>query len=188
MQTRRHYYISDDLDDLESFEEELEAAGIDIVQIHVLSEDPEGVREHQHLHEVQDFMKKDVVHSGLFGAVIGLIAATLALVIPYSLGWTATAVGWVPFAFLAVVLLGFCTWEGGLLGIHRTNHSFEQFRGALDAGRHVFFVDAEPDQEQILEQTRQRHPRIEPAGKGHAVPHWLISLQRGTRKVLRVWP
>jgi hypothetical protein len=188
MRTRRYFYISNDLDDLEAFEEELEAAGIDTVQIHVLSEDPEGLRAHQHLHEVQEFMKKDVVHSGLFGAVVGLIAATLALVVPYSLGWTETPAGWVPFAFLAVILLGFCTWEGGLLGMHRTNHHFETFRKELEAGRHVFFVDAEPGQEKTLETMLERHPRIQPAGRGHAMPHWLISVQRAARSVLRVWP
>ena len=34
---RRHYFISDNLDDLEVFEEQLEAAGISTPQIHVLS-------------------------------------------------------------------------------------------------------------------------------------------------------
>lgn len=188
MQTRRYFYLSSDLDDLDAFEAELEAAGIDAVQLHVLSEDPEGVRAHQQLREVRDFMKKDVVHSGLFGAAVGLIAATLALVVPYAMGWTETPAGWVPFGFLAVILMGFCVWEGGLLGMHRTNHHFEAFRAELEAGRHVFFVDAEPGQEAILEAMLQRHPRIRPAGRGHAVPHWLISVQRGARSVLRVWP
>ena len=34
----RHYYVSDDLDELERVEEELEASGIGTEQIHVLSE------------------------------------------------------------------------------------------------------------------------------------------------------
>ena len=31
----RHYFISNDLDDLETFEEQLEAAGVSTPQIHV---------------------------------------------------------------------------------------------------------------------------------------------------------
>ena len=34
----RHYYISDDLDDLEAVELELEGKGVSTPQIHVLSE------------------------------------------------------------------------------------------------------------------------------------------------------
>jgi hypothetical protein len=58
----RHYYLSDDLDDLEAVENELEAAGISTPQIHVLSENDSEVENH-HLHEVDSFTKSDVVHS-----------------------------------------------------------------------------------------------------------------------------
>ena len=57
---QRHYYISDNLDELESVEHELEASGISVEQIHVLSENEAAVEDH-HLPEVVSFMKKDVV-------------------------------------------------------------------------------------------------------------------------------
>ena len=47
----RHYYISDNLNDLEKVETELEASGIDTEQIHVLSERDAEVERH-HLHDV----------------------------------------------------------------------------------------------------------------------------------------
>jgi cation transport regulator ChaC len=47
----RHYYISDNLNDLETVENELEASGINSEQIHVLSEKVADVEQH-HLHEV----------------------------------------------------------------------------------------------------------------------------------------
>ncbi len=98
-----------------AFEEQLEAAGISAPQIHVLSCDDADVEHHHHLHAVQSFMKNDVVHSTERGAVLGLCAFVLVLAIAYFAGWTESAVGWMPFIFLAVVMLGFCTWEGGLL-------------------------------------------------------------------------
>ena len=53
----RHYYLSDDLNDLEKVETELEASGIDTEQIHVLSERDADVERH-HLHDVSSLMKE----------------------------------------------------------------------------------------------------------------------------------
>ena len=178
MKMLRHYFISDSLDDLEVFEEQLEAAGISSSQIHVLSRADAEVEHHHHLHEVQSFMKNDIVHSTIRGAVVGLCAFVLVLAIAYFAGWTESAVGWMPFIFLAVVMLGFCTWEGGLRGIQEPNHDFARFEQALRDGKHIFFMDLEPQQEPILEEVLKSHPQVELAGTGSSAPHWLIALQQ----------
>ena len=175
MQMLRHYFISDNLDDLELFEEQLEAGGVSTPQIHVLSTDDAEVERHKHLHAVQSLMKKDVVRSTELGALVGLCAFVLVLGIAYFAGWTQSPAGWMPFIFLAVVLLGFCTWEGGLVGIQEPNHNFTRFEQALKDGKHVFFVDLEPGQEAILESVLKRHSQVEPAGTGASTPHWLIA-------------
>jgi hypothetical protein len=172
----RHYFISDDLDDLEVLEQQLEAAGVSTPQIHVLSRNDAEVEQH-HLHEVQSFMKKDIVRSTMRGAVVGLCAFVLVLAVAYFAGWTKIAVGWVPFIFLAVVLLGFCTWEGGLMGIQKPNHNFARFEQTLSDGKHIFFVDLDPRQEAVLERVLKSHPRVVRAGTGSSAPHWLIALQ-----------
>ncbi|MDX1735631.1 MAG: NAD/FAD-utilizing enzyme, partial [Halioglobus sp.] len=77
---KRHYYISDDLDDLEVIENQLEAAGVSTPQIHILSEDDAGLEEH-HLHKVEAVLKKDVVHGTELGAVVGVIAAAVVLAV-----------------------------------------------------------------------------------------------------------
>ena len=178
MKMLRHYFISDSLDDLEVFEEQLEAAGVSTPQIHVLSRNDAEVEGHPHLHEVQSLMKNDVFHSTEQGAVIGLCASALVLAVAYFAGWTETAAGWIPFIFLAVVALGFCTWEGGLLGIMKPNHNFARFEQALEDGKHVFFVDLEPNQEAVLEKVLKFHTQVELAGTGAATPHWFITLQK----------
>ena len=178
MKMLRHYFISDSLDDLEVFEEQLEAAGVSASQIHVLSRADAEVEHHHHLHEVQSFMKNDIVHSTIRGAVVGLCAFVLVLAIAYFAGWTDSAVGWMPFIFLAVVMLGFCTWEGGLRGIQEPNHDFARFEQALRDGKHIFFMDLEPQQEVILEEVLKSHPQVELAGTGSSAPHWLIALQQ----------
>lgn len=183
MKMLRHYFISDSLDDLEVFEEQLEAGGISTPQIHVLSRNDAEVHKHQHLHEVESFTKKDIVHSTVRGAVVGLCGSVLVLVVAYFAGWTETAVGWIPFIFLAVVVLGFCTWEGGLFGIQTPNYNFARFEKALNDGKHIFFVDLEPNQEAVLEKVLKSHPRLEAAGTGAATRHWLIALQQKTAMI-----
>ena len=177
MKLKRHFLISDDLDDLELLEEQLEGAGILQPQIHILSLDDTSVESHRHLHDVNSLMKKDVISSMIRGAVIGVSAAALALLIPYLVGWTESAAGWVPFIFLAIILLGFCTWEGGFVGIQTSNRNFRRFEADLNAGRHVFFVDLEPAQEPILQRILKDHPGAKDAGDGPATPHWVVFSQ-----------
>ena len=86
---KRHYYISDDLDDLEVIEQQLEAAGVSTPQIHVLSKDDSGVQLH-HLHQVEPVLKKDVVKGTWLGAVVGVIAAIAVLILAWKTGLTET--------------------------------------------------------------------------------------------------
>jgi hypothetical protein len=79
-------------------------------------------------------------------------------------------VGWIPFVFLAIVVLGFLTWEGGLFGIQVPNPDYQRFESDLQAGRHVLFVEVEPEGEEILQSVMARHPRLVPAGSEDAAP------------------
>jgi hypothetical protein len=184
---KRHYYISADLDDLEIIEKELESRGIATPQIHVLSENDAEVEKH-HLHAIEAVLKQDVVHSTKIGAVIGVIAGSLVLLVAYLMEWHTTAAGWIPFVFLAVVLLGFCTWEGGLIGIQVPNYQFKRFQKLLKHGKHVFFVDVEPSQEAILTEVASNHPRLKFAGDGDATPGWVVHGQEKFQKVMKTLP
>jgi hypothetical protein len=189
MGMKRRFFVSDDLDDLERMEEELEREGIVTPQIHVLTLDDTGMARHQHLHQVVSLMKRDIVHSTLIGAVVGVVAAVIALLTAYAAGWTETAAGWTPFIFLAIILLGFFTWEGGLRGMEEPNVHFRNFESVLNQGRHVFFVDLDPGQEYILDRIAKQHKSIEPAGSDQGSPHWIVHLQhRVKRFFVEVFP
>lgn len=181
---KRYFFISNDLDDLERFEEELEKAGISTPQIHVLTLDDTAAENHHHLHQVTALMKKDVIHSGLIGLALGVCGALLVLLVASLAGWTEGAAGWLPFLFLAAIVLGFFTWEGGLWGIQVPNVHFQQFQEALEAGKHVFFVDVEPSRESgIVKELVREHPTISKAGKGTAAPRWLIMGQNRFKRL-----
>ena len=170
----RHFYISDNLDDLETVETELEASGINTEQIHVLSDRDADVEQH-HLHDVNSFMKQDAVHSGKIGAVIGIPLAALVLGSAYLAGWTESAAGWVPFILLAVVIVGFSIWVGGFFGIQVPNTHFRTLKAMIKEGEHIFFVDVEPDQESILDRVIKLHPQLKLAGTGVAPPLWTVA-------------
>jgi hypothetical protein len=183
---KRHYYLTTDLDDLKLVEQELERAGVSTPQFHVLSEDDAGVEKHQ-LHNVEAVLKKDVVHGTELGAIIGAIAAAAILVLAWMSGLTETYT-WIPVIFLSVVVLGFCTWEGGLIGIQEPHADFKRFQEQLHEGKHVLFVDIPIEQESILQQVVHNHPKLQGAGEGSSTPGWIVGAQRTWTRFTQVAP
>lgn len=169
---KRHYYISDDLDDLEVIEQKLQSAGIATPQIHVMSEDDAGLKAH-HLNDVEAVLRKDVVGGTERGAIVGIIGAALILGAAWATG-IADVITWLPPIFLAIIVLGFCTWEGGLIGIQAPSSDFIRFRDKLQSGKHILMVDVSASQDPILRQVTSEHPTLSPAGEGNASPGWFI--------------
>jgi len=159
----KHYYVSDDLDELELVEQELESIGIKESQIHVLSQSTVDVENH-HLHMVNSLHQRDVIHSGEIGAVFGAIGALFIIAVTSLMGWAESAAGWMPFTFLAIIIFGFCTWEGGFIGIQKVNVNHVPFEKALKEGKHILLVDSNKQQKQAVRKVFKAHPRIQPAG------------------------
>jgi hypothetical protein len=184
---QRHYYVSDDLNDLEAVARELEQSGLSSPQIHVLSENDAEVEKH-HLHAIEAVLKQDVVHSTQLGAVVGIIGAALILGLTYAMQWHTSAAGWLPSGFLAVIVLGFCAWEGGLVGIQIPNYQFKRFQALLKQGKHIFFVDVDANQYEVLCQVVKRHDALIHAGTGDATPYWVVKGQDKYNHVMKVLP
>lgn len=178
---KRHFYVSDDLDDLDRIEEELESTGVHRPQIHVFSRDDTAVETHDHLHNIESVFKKDVVHGTIVGTWIGIALAALVMFVTAISDWPETYT-WMPFIFLAIVLLGFGAWSGGLYGIQVPHRDFKRFESQLRDGKHVFIVDVDPQQETSLERIVGRHPRLKLAGTGKAIPRWIVMGQYNIKK------
>ena len=95
---------------------------------------------------------------------------------------------WVPAIFLGVILLGFCTWEGGLIGIQEPHVDIKRFQDDLKAGRHVLIVDVDADQEETLRSIVDQHPRLTPAGEGAATPKVVVKAQEKFSDFMKVAP
>ena len=189
MDLSRQYFISDNLADLKLVEQELEIAGVATAQIHILTRDNAGLERHKDLHGVPSLMKRNIIHSGLMGAVVGAILAVATLLVSFILGWHSSMAGWIPFIFLAVILFGFCTWFGGLHGLRNPNYHFVRFQKDLDAGKHVLFIDLDESQTEILRTIVEKHPGLVSAGFGQSVPAWVIKLETMTSHwwYWRIW-
>lgn len=183
---KRRYFISEDLDDLGTIASELEASGISPPQIHILSNDDAGVTLNQ-LNEVEAVLKKDVVHGTELGALVGFICAAAVLLLFWASGLTASYT-WVPAIFLAIVVLGFCTWEGGLIGIQEPNVNFRRFQQELREGKHILLVDVTTQQEAALNASIRNHPRLEAAGEGEPTPGWVIGAQQKWSRFMELAP
>ena len=129
-----------------------------------------------------------MVHSTQLGAVVGIIGAALILGLAYTMQWHSTAAGWLPFVFLAVIVLGFCTWEGGLVGIQVPNYQFKRFQALLKQGKHVFFVDVDEDQFEALSEVVERHSSLTFAGTGDATPSWVVKGQNTFNNAMKALP
>ena len=184
----RHFFISDDLNDLEMVEKELEDQGVGMPQIHVLTKDEAGAEQH-HLHQVPSLVKNNVVRSTFKAAIFGVLGAIAVLVIAHFSGITET-IGWVPFAFLALIVLGFITWEGGMWGIQEPNAKFKRFDKALKEGKHVLYVEVKKDsqEERVLKDVTGRHPRLEQAGVEDAATDLLVGAENLALKFAKWGP
>jgi hypothetical protein len=183
---KRYFFLEDDLDDLEKVERDLLARGMLNAQIHVLSKDDAGATEH-HLHQVHSLLRQDTIHSGEIGALIGLGISALSVVAAYLSG-LPESIGWVPFIFLSVILLGFFTWEGGLFGIQVPNSQYRRFTKALDDGKHMLIVDVDADQDGLMRDVLSAHPRLIPSGTGSASPRWFVRWQQRWHEFLQWAP
>ena len=92
------------------------------------------------------------------------------------------------FVMLAVVMLGFCTWEASFLGFQLPNRRFRDFEQLLRDGKHLFFVDVRAQQREVLEDALLCHPQIARVGQGQGTPWWLIALQERFQRFVRWAP
>ncbi len=184
---KRRFFLSDDLDELDRCEAELLESGLGTPQIHVLSRDDAGVANRSHLTPVEAVLKKDVVRGTEVGAVIGMAGAALVLGVAWFSGVT-TSVGWAPFIFLAIIVLGFCTWEGGLFGIQEPHRDFSRFDDELEQGKHLFIVDISDSDAAVLEQVMAGHPTVRFAGEGNATPELVVQAHKKFNDAMQTLP
>jgi len=62
-----------------------------------------------------------------------------------------------------------------MIGIDKPNHHFKRFQAALDDNKHVFIVDLDANQEDVLEKLLKAHPHLDAKGTEMGSAHWLFA-------------
>ena len=119
--------------------------------------------------------------------MVGVIAAIAVLILAWKTGLTETYT-WIPAIFFSVIVLGFCTWEGGLIGIQEPHTDFKRFQKDLQEGKHILFVDADPEQENVLRNVVSGHPKLQDAGEGASTPRWVVTAQEKFARFIHLAP
>ncbi len=153
-------YISENVDDVENAEKELEQQGISRNAIHILSEDEYQLATHN-LPSIPDFEKSDLIRKGWIGAGIGITLAIIFLGLTAVFQWHVDY-GWPLFGFIAVMIAGFCTWEGGLIGISTTNHRFEPIYEKIKKGSHLVLVKTSSQDESKIKSVFDKYSSFRP--------------------------
>ncbi|MBY5991751.1 NAD/FAD-utilizing enzyme [Ferrimonas balearica] len=170
----RHYYLSNSLWELELIERQLEKQGLSPAQIHVHSRHPALVSRF-HLLPVSSLMLYDLLYYAWRGLQLG---AGLAMAILGFFLWLGVgSLGWVPIWMFAALVLGFCTWEGGLIGLQSPHHRIERFEEAIAHGMHLMMVDVEPAQEDSLAQVMVKHPAVFDQGTRRGASRQQVAFQ-----------
>ncbi len=184
---KRYFYISDDLHEFESLAAELEENGLSKGQMHVLSNSDDEA-ERRNLNQVYSWFKTDVMSSTYVGVLIGVIFAFFVTICAYYLG-LRDYLGWTPFVFLALLALGFSTWEAGFIGTQIPNRKFRRFQSDLDSGRHILQVDCGPADEPLMREVVARHmSRIREAGTETTSDRWIIVGEKKFRQFIEWAP
>ncbi|MCG8672364.1 MAG: hypothetical protein MI867_23370 [Pseudomonadales bacterium] len=143
---KRIYYLFDGTFSARGISDDLLATGLDSGQLHFLNRNFQAL-DAQHVHRTNIFDEKDIGHSGVYGALIGLVCGVLFSVIVGAtslsqyMSLQAVLFIWMFFAF-------FGGWAGGIVGISKDNHHIERFHDAIEHGETLLMVDAYDDKEE----------------------------------------
>lgn len=150
-------YLTNDLDELEAAEHDLEDNGVPRSHIHVLGNNEAQLQAHD-LPLFSEWSKRDMLYYGLRGALVGGILASTAILGAYIYGVSDPG-AWLVIAFVSTLIVGFFTWEGGLVGINKLNHSLEKYREAVNKGEYLLVIDPNSnDEEKIARYAVSSHP------------------------------
>jgi len=158
----RTYYLLDNIDEVDSVSDTLHKNGVADWQFHVLSKDEKGLYRH-HLHRANIFQKRDLVHSGERGALIGgAVGLYLSLfILPWSISSSALLVS------IMLVMFSIGVIAGGIIGNSHENYKISRFHKDLEQGRLLIMLDIRKAQyDKVMSLLGREFPQLKSSGNG----------------------
>ncbi len=146
---KQQYYITEDIDSVAHISDDLHSLGIDDRHIHVVGEDVDAMDAH-HVHKAREIDRTDIVRSSERGMLIGILLGTLFLILATIYQPFGIVVEGPALVAVTVLIVGFCTWWGGIAGSYFDNYRIAAFHKAIESGKYLVMVDTDADQESAV--------------------------------------
>ncbi len=146
------FFIAPSLSSIEVTRKALKALGVRHHNLHVLT-NRQGDADRRALNPVSSLNRNDMIRWISGGFLVGCVVSMVLLLGISLLGGLQSLSGisndleWLVMCFISAMVTGFCSWEAGLLGLHKHNHKYAKFQEAIDQDKHVFFVDVDTHNE-----------------------------------------
>jgi len=158
---KRLYYVTDNLESVDSISKDLHQKGITDWNFHVLSKDEAGLYK-RHINSALPWQQFDIVHTALQGALVGLV---LGFVIGYLID-QLTGFGTASIVVMLLLGLFFGTWTGGFIGLAHENYKVRRYHDDIEAGKYLVMVDIKKDQVEMVNNImRRQHPEAQKSGE-----------------------
>lgn len=169
---KRLYYLTDNIDSVESISEELHRKGITEWNFHVMSHDKYDLKQH-HLHTTNTFLhERDGIRIAERGALIGIVAGIFAT-IGFIMFTPLLEVRLLAAALLIAVCLLMGTFGavlGAIFGSAFENSKIAQFHDDLASGKFLIMADVTKDNiEQVKNVMQVLHAEAIAAGEDETV-------------------
>jgi len=128
----RMYFLTNSIESADAIEKDLVFRGVNLNHIHIISHHDAEEKIHN-VHSGSYFMRRDIVHSGERGLIIGLIVglitgSLLAAIAPFAVGLELTLI-----ASTTILSSLFGVWVGCMIGLSTENYKIAQFHDQLEA-------------------------------------------------------
>lgn len=166
---KQYYYLTESIDSVEKISDDLHKAGVDDQHIHIIGEKVEGIESH-HLHKARDMDETDIVRSSERGALFGIILGVLF----FALGMTYKPFGFeiegVALVMITILIVGSCTWWGGIIGSYFDNYRIAAFHQAIHDNKYLIMVDTTASQGSAIRSMMSgTHPEAKWMGKDSTI-------------------
>ncbi|WOG25999.1 hypothetical protein [Endozoicomonas sp. 8E] len=155
-----------------------EAEGVSHNRIHIAHKDHLATQK-KHLNDLSFLEEYDTVRSGERGFLIGILLTVLTGLAVHELMEGHPVASVVTF-FACMVVLGYSTWLGGLIGASSDNFRLQPFHDHLEKGGSVVMLDVESTSVSKLTRViAVQIPEAEPAGRSQRLDNpfmgsWLL--------------
>jgi hypothetical protein len=160
---KQYYYLVEDIDNVEHICDDLHKVGVEDNQIHIVGGNADEIESH-HLHQAREIDETDIARFSERGALLGIILGLLFLVAAIQYQPFGIEVEGVAAAMITILIIGFCTWWGGIFGAYFINYRIAPFKRAVRGNKFLIMLDVPGNLSDIIRDMMRRT---------HAEAKWL---------------